>query len=162
MNEHKVSLHPLGFEEAVKVLVRAGGPKRKDSQAEGEGGLAEPLKALPAHLGHQTGEPLSVVDLPVRVPEVHLAQVHRQEAIADVVERPVDAALDQAPVALDGLCMDGSPHVLDLMIDGLMRQNLIHVPVDRMLIGNEYGRVDVDHLDHYRLDVLSGGLGNHG
>ena len=96
--------------------------------------LAEPHQALPAHLGHQTREPLSVVDLPVRVPEVHLAQVHRQETIADVVERPVDAALDQAPVALDGLCMDGSPHVLDLMIDGLMRQNLIHVPVDRMLI----------------------------
>ena len=35
MNERKVSLHPLGFEEAVKALVQAGGPKRKDSQAEG-------------------------------------------------------------------------------------------------------------------------------
>ena len=32
MNERKVSLHPLGFEEAVAALVRAGGPKRKDSQ----------------------------------------------------------------------------------------------------------------------------------
>ena len=35
MNEHKVSLHPLGFEEAVEALVRAGGPKRKDFEAEG-------------------------------------------------------------------------------------------------------------------------------
>ena len=35
MNKRKLSLHPLGFEEAVKALVRAGGPTRKDSQAEG-------------------------------------------------------------------------------------------------------------------------------
>ena len=53
MNEHKVSLHPLGFEEAVKVLVRAGGPKRKDSQAEGS---CRTTEGASRHLGHQTGE----------------------------------------------------------------------------------------------------------
>ena len=51
MNEHKVSLHPLGFGEAVEALVRAGGPKPESTEGRPWG---QPLKkpaGAPLNLG---------------------------------------------------------------------------------------------------------------
>ena len=56
MNERRVSLRPLDFEEAVKALAKSGPPKRGDSQAEASYRTTGDASRPPETLTEQTAQ----------------------------------------------------------------------------------------------------------
>jgi hypothetical protein len=76
--------------------------------------------------------------VPVIVTELKLRNVQRQVLFADLVEAAHDAALEEAPEALNGVCVDRAYYVLlCLVIHGAVLREALHGLVAAVLIGRE-------------------------
>lgn len=70
------------------------------------------------------------------IAKLELGDVERQILLADVVERPDNAALQDRPETFDGLCMDRADDVVALgMVDLLMREAEFQAPIAGEVVG---------------------------